>query len=256
VDTIAERLGAMMPDLEKGDLHLPYQFGVERSSDPDATNALPVMRKSDRPFPVRGAAGTAGPSPLAMQITNPPLGKNVPGAAGSWLQSAEQYAHGMPPRQLAAAAGGVGAIVVLAIVGLAAAFTRSTGGGSQAPATANPTAGRAATTAAPDTPAVAASNVPNADESAEVPTYAVDSLPVAGRGPPSKGNGRLSIVATPGWCSISVDGQRRGVTPLNAFELPAGSHRVECVPPTGKTRTSNVNVAEGTATNFKFALDE
>jgi len=256
VDTIAERLGAMMPDLQKGDLHLPYQFGVERSSDPDATNALPVMRKSDRPFPVRVPAGAAGLSPLAMQITNPPLGKNAPGAVGSWLQSAEQYAHGMPPRQLAAAAGGVGAIVVLAIVGLAAAFTRSSGGGSQALATANPTAGRAAATAALDIPAVAASNVPSADESAEVPTYAVDSLPVAGRGPPSKGNGRLSIVATPGWCSISVDGQRRGVTPLNAFELPAGSHRVECVPPTGKTRTSNVNVAEGTATNFKFALDE
>jgi len=262
VDLIAERITAMLPELEKGDLHLPSQYGVERSSDPDATNALPVMRKSDRPPPQPAATLPAGhPSPLAMQITNPPPAKKPLEVAAAWLQTAEKFAHGMPPRQLAAAAGGLGAIVVLVIVALAAAFSR--GGSSSGTVLAASTASAgpvavAATgpTATVDPPGPAASNVPSADESADVPTYSVDSLPVATRGAPGKGNGRLSIVAAPGWCAISVDGQRRGVTPLNAFELPAGAHRVECVPPNRPGKTSMVNVAEGTATHFKFALDE
>jgi hypothetical protein len=113
------------------------------------------------------------------------------------------------------------------------------------------------TAAATEMPTPALSNVPSADESADVPTYSVDSLPVAAtRGAPGKGNGRLSIVAAPGWCAVSVDGQRRGVTPLNAFELPAGAHRVECVPPNRPAKIATVNVAEGTAAHFKFALDE
>jgi serine/threonine-protein kinase len=262
VDLIAERITAMLPELEKGDLHLPSQYGVERSSDPDATNALPVLRKSDRPPPQPAATLPAGhPSPLAMQISTPPPAKKPLEVAVAWLQTAEKFAHGMPPRQLAAAAGGVGAIVVLIIVALAAAFSR--GGSSSGTVLAASTASGgpvvvAATgpTATADPPGPAASNVPSADESADVPTYSVDSLPVATRGAPGKGNGRLSIVAGPGWCAISVDGQRRGVTPLNAFELPAGAHRVDCVPPNRPGKTSMVNVAEGTATHFKFALDE
>ena len=55
---------------------------------------------------------------------------------------------------------------------------------------------------------------------------------------------------------MSVDGVPRGVTPLNGFDLAAGTHRVDCVPPNGKPRSASVNVAEGTATHYKFALDE
>ena len=88
-----------------------------------------------------------------------------------------------------------------------------------------------------------------------MPVISVDSLPVAGRGAPSKGNGRLAIRANPGWCSISVDGAQRGVTPL-VFELPAGAHRVDCTSPAGKTLTTNVSIAEGTASQYHFALEE
>jgi serine/threonine protein kinase len=263
VDLIAERITAMLPSLENSSLHLPSQYGVERSSDPDATNALPVMRKSDRPPPPAATLPAGHPSPLAMQITNPPPPKKPLEMATEWLKTAEKFAHGMPPRQLAAAAGGAGAIVVLIIVGLAAAFSRG-GGNTTAPVAvlaAGSTAATGAATApasaaAADTSNAAMANVPSADESADVPTYSIDSLPVATRGAPGKGNGRLSIVAAPGWCAISVDGQRRGVTPLNAFELPAGAHRVECVPPNRPAKIATVNVAEGTAAHFKFALDE
>jgi serine/threonine-protein kinase len=263
VDLLAERLGAILPTLQESPLHLPSQYGVERSSDPDATNALPVMRKGERP-PQPAATLPAGhPSPLAMQISNPPSGRQPLGVAAGWLRAAEDYAQKLPPRRLAAAAGGGGAVLVLLIVGLAIAFTRGPGNG-QATAATQPTgaapvlaAGTTAATAATvDAPRAVPSNVANADDSADVPTIAVDSLPVATQRAPSKGNGRLSIVASPGWCAVSVDGQRRGVTPLNAFELPAGMHRVDCVPPNGRLHTSNVNVAEGTAAHFKFALDE
>jgi serine/threonine-protein kinase len=267
VDLIVERLAAILPDLEKSELHLPSQYGVERSSDPDATNALPVMRKSDRPPQPAVTLPAGHPSPLAMQITNPPPPKKPLEMAAAWLQNAEKYAHQMPPRHLAVAAGGGGAIVVLVIVGLAAAFTRGPAR-TPAPATAlsAPSSGTAPTTAAStgpgttpatDTAGTGTANVPSADESADVPTYSIDSLPVAAaRGAPGKGNGRLSIVASPGWCAVIVDGQRRGVTPLNAFELPAGAHKVECVPPNRPAKTAMVNVAEGTAAHFKFALDE
>ena len=161
----------------------------------------------------------------------------------------------MSQRELALAAGGAGAVVVLVIVGIAAAFMRS--GPAPLKATSGPVVSSSAATAVvvADTTKPASSTIPSADDSSEVPTFPVDQLPVASRAP-GKGNGRLSIVASPGWCSVSVDGQQRGVTPLTAFELPAGSHRVDCVPPNGRTKTSTVNVAEGTATHFKFALDE
>ncbi len=89
-----------------------------------------------------------------------------------------------------------------------------------------------------------------------MPVISVDSLPVAGRGAPAKGNGRLSVMASPGWCAVSVDGVQRGVTPLATFELPAGGHRLDCVSPSGKTRTASINVAEGTATHYRFTLEE
>jgi serine/threonine-protein kinase len=63
-------------------------------------------------------------------------------------------------------------------------------------------------------------------------------------------------MASPGWCSVSVDGVQRGVTPLATLELPAGGHRLDCVSPSGKTRTASINVAEGTATHYRFTLEE
>jgi serine/threonine-protein kinase len=262
-DLIAERLTAMMPELEKSEQKLPSQYGVERSSDPDATNALPVIpRKSDRPPPpAQGQSPSAAPpgghpSPLAMQITNHPRSSSrATDSAVEWLRGAETYVRSLPPRTLMLAAGGAGAFVLLVVIGIAAAFTRG-GGPSRGALHGSAVSASTGTSPVEPPPPVAMSSIPSADDSADVPTFSVDSLPVAVRGAPSKGNGRLSIVAKPGWCSVSVDGQPRGVTPLSAFELPAGTHRVDCVPPSGKPRTSSVNVAEGTATHYTFALDE
>jgi serine/threonine-protein kinase len=275
-DAISERLTAMLPELTSLDIRLPSPFGTERPSDPDATNALPVMRKSDRPPASGGQPPSLSPqavsaqqpsppgsplSPLAM-ITTPSAKRPAkkPGeVAAAWLRDAEAYVRGLPPRTLALAAGAGGTVLlVLVILGMAAAFARGGGtsqGAVKGSAAASTTTAPPASTSEP-APKLAMSSVPSADDSSDVPTFSVDSLPVATRGAPSKGNGRLSIAAGPGRCTVSVDGVQRGVTPLTTFELPAGSHRVDCVPPGGRPRTVSVNVAEGTATHYKFALDE
>ncbi|MEM9460360.1 MAG: protein kinase [Myxococcota bacterium] len=51
--------------------------------------------------------------------------------------------------------------------------------------------------------------------------------------PVSKGRGHLQVLA-PGvsWAEVTVDGRRRGITPLRKVDLSAGSHRliVKCIP--------------------------
>ncbi|MGH7270592.1 MAG: PEGA domain-containing protein, partial [Polyangiaceae bacterium] len=146
------------------------------------------------------------------------------------------------------------ALLGLALVfGIAAAFGRGRGtphaavqASTVSAATGGIIAPRGALTAAAD-----------ADDTNEVPLISVDSLPVATRGAtPTKGNGRLSIGASPGSCSVSVDGVARGATPLTGVELSAGVHRIECAVAGGKSKTANVSVAEGGTTHFRFALDE
>jgi hypothetical protein len=68
--------------------------------------------------------------------------------------------------------------------------------------------------------------------------------------------GRLSLVSNPGSCSISVDGVPHGATPLTAFEISAGPHRIECSPPSGRPKSANVTVAEGGSVHYSFSLDE
>jgi serine/threonine protein kinase len=268
-DVVAERIEKMLPLLAESTASLPSPYGSEQASDPDATNALPVRKSSATSETVTAPTQPApGPPSGRTALARGGFGQRASDLALSWLRTGETYMKGLTPRTLLLAAGGAGVVVlVLIVVGIAAAFS---GGGGPTSTAAIQGSGIAAATGTAATPsAVAAASpsapppsngglsfVPSADDSAGVPVIAVDSLPVAGRGAPAKGNGRLSVAASSGWCSITVDGVQRGVTPLSAFELPAGGHRIDCVSPTGKTRTANVNVAEGTATHYRFALDE
>ena len=284
-DGIVERLDAMMKDPEALSARLPSPYNEnERPSDPDATNALPLMGGSDREaatksVPPQSGGGRASAPPagsLALQANGVPsawtqsANRGVE-AALAWLRHAEKYVRDLPPKTRAIGAAGAGLVVVLVIIGITAAVS---GGGSTSRAAVQGSAAAAVTGVTPpagaglvgQTSAQAVqtstgtsqptSTPPSADDSSNVPTISVDSLPVVGRGAPAKGNGRLSIVASPGWCSISVDGTQRGVTPLTGFDVPAGTHRVDCTPPSGKSRTATVSVADGTATHYRFALDE
>jgi hypothetical protein len=95
-------------------------------------------------------------------------------------------------------------------------------------------------------------------ESIEVPVISVDSLPVATKSAPPKpaGSGRLAIVASPGSCSVSIDGVSRGLTPVAGVELTAGLHKIECTPPVGRAKTVSVTISDGASARYKFALED
>ena len=216
-DAIAERITAMLPELERSDLHLP---GLA-SADP----------------------------PVTMQIsTLPPTTAKPVDATLVGLQAVGTFVRRLPRTKVAVAGGGLAVLAVA--LGLAATLSRRSGVASAA----GQGSAASAVTGSVVEPKPASTPAPSASASTEVPVISVDSLPVAVRA--SKGNGRLSITASPGWCSVSVDGVARGVTPMTGYEATAGAHRIDCVPPIGKPRTASVTVQEGGTVRHAFSLDE
>ena len=87
----------------------------------------------------------------------------------------------------------------------------------------------------------------------------VESLPVADQplGPVPKGFGRLFIGSQQGWCAISVDGVKKGPTPLPAMDVPVGPHQLRCDPPNGKApKIAGVQVLDGQTARYAFKIDE
>ena len=268
-DLIGERIAQITPELEKSGLRLFPTRSDDLASDPDAADAQPPSSgRSDPPGAKArlsssppSAASAGHPSPLAMQISNraPPAERRTHISFPLLRGTTETPGEAVSARTVAGAV-----LVVALVVGVAFAFPRI----GQSPAA--PPEPAAAASGAPGTPnaivpdtagAVAPPPETSAAGSAsevanEVPLVAVDSLPVAARRTAPKGTGLLSIGAGPGWCSISIDGVGRGVTPIATIALSPGAHRIDCVPPTGKPRTASVNVADGAVTRHKFALDE
>jgi serine/threonine-protein kinase len=255
-DLALERLAPLLAEFEKSELRLP----TERVSDTDAPAAVapkpppPPRLRSDPPPPPGSTTPSQPPGtpnaatvPLAMHITNPPVPPPKPVPAAVPLMQTMIY-----ERSFSGRAVGGAVLAVALVVGIAAAFTRS--GSSSANGAAS-----VATGASGGPPANASAAGPTGvspPEASSVPLVAVDSLPVASRNATAKGIGRLSVSASPGWCSVSVDGVARGVTPLAGIEVPAGAHRVDCVPPSGKARVASVIIGEGALSRHKFALDE
>lgn len=261
-DQVAERLDKMIPTVLEADIPLPSQYGADRPSDPDATAALPARKSGNTPVTLSAPPSTKSPASLPP-VSGAAKGGAGEGKAGSaameWVRHAELFVKKMSPRALLMAAGGAGLFTLLVFVLAVAAVLSDRGPRSSAAIQGSGVAaatGTAAVAVVPDPAHPGPSAATSGDDSAPVPVIAVDSLPVAGKGGPAKGNGRLSVIASPGWCSLSIDGVQRGVTPLATVELAAGPHRLDCVTTSGKAKTANINVAEGTATHYRFALDE
>ena len=233
LDVVAERLLAALPELEHMGVRLPSPAGS--STDPDATNALPVVRPSDRPPPLSlsEAGGTqtpwVTPSGLASQTFN--TRRKQQKQQSSWLLGA-----------------GAAAIVfvVLGIGVLAAVKLRKTAAPAPTPVVTT------ATVAAPIAPTPAPT--PSSDGT---PVYSVDNLPIAKSGAPARGFGRLTIVAEGFFCNVSMDGKPVGTTPVASLTVTAGTHHLKCEPPSGKVRNATVVVAPGNdVTLFKFPANE
>lgn len=260
-DLVSEHLTSLLPELEASGLSLapqiadatpsPAAVSAAASSGHNAGSDTPTSRPPSSRMRAAGAiSGQA--SPLAMQITNhPPAPETVSHPSFGLLQNM-----GAKGRRMSLRSAGGAVVTIALIVGAAAAFARigqPTATTLDSAATKVVAASAAVGSAPSATPPAAPSGKPGPSS---VPVIAVDSLPLAARPALSKAMGHLSVAAAPGWCTISVDGLARGPTPVAAIDVPAGAHRVECVPPSGKPRTATVTVAEGTVTRHKFALEE
>jgi serine/threonine protein kinase len=229
-DLVVERITAMLPELERSEVRLP---GVT-SVDP----------------------------PVTIQVsTLPPSAARPMDATFVGLQAFGTFVRGLPPHTVALLGTALGVVTVV----LAVATMK--GRAASARAVQGPAAVAAAAAMTPPPPAeataqTAAAAAPTADDaasagpaaSADVPIYSIDSLPTAAHA--ARGKARLSVTASPGWCSVSIDGVARGVTPMKGFDVRPGTHRVECVPPSGKARTAMVTVADGRLARRAFSLDE
>jgi serine/threonine-protein kinase len=258
-EAIAERIMTILPEIERSELKLPSpRHSGESLSDPDATNALPVVRgsgvPSDRPAQLGAATSPGAVGPRSGN--GPASGYSAPWAtpAGS-SQVGQAPGTNLAPAALAGkprfayVAGGVAFGVVAAVI--AVGMIRGAKGEPHA------VQGGEAVAAAPaiELPATPAAT-------ASVPVISIDSLPVAPSNAPqaqvpspARGTGRLFISAAPSWCSISVDGMKRGPTPLPAIDLSAGPHTLRCEAPSGHSKSASIIVSEGATSRYKFTVD-
>lgn len=235
-ESVAEQLVALLPELEKDPKPLPAPKTVLSTDDPDATNALPIVRPGDRPMSVPPPAAGA-PHFSAWPTPTPNLSYTT---APTSLPPPAPSAH----RSMYAGGAAAAAVIVVLLVLLVSALRRE------------PTV---ITVAGPSLPDAGITQVTSATPPVEsnVPVVAVDTLPVAAKPafPLEKGRGRLFITAGPGWCKVSVDGQPKGPTPLPALDLAPGAHQLKCEAPGRKPKLVSVVIQEAAAANYKFNVD-
>jgi serine/threonine-protein kinase len=288
-EEITSRMRSLLPELEASPLRLPTPLIATSVVDPDATNALPVLRASDRPPPAAHYTPGHGFTPPSMQgggqqgqslsITGERSGSLPPGSVPpypssgptgpSWHTPNTSYASitVSAPRPRSTAWIAIGA-VALGIVALGAGVGlgwKGRGAGNAAPSDrASSSLAKPADTsrvgAAPPPTTPLPSPVAAANPS-EPPSISVDSLPgtnasTKAAGPVPRGAGRLLVTATPGWCNLMVDGKERGPTPVAGIDLPAGAHQLRCDAPGGKFKTTSVTIQEGATSRIKIALDD
>jgi serine/threonine-protein kinase len=246
---VVERLDAILVDLAGTDRRLPNPFdGVAVESVRTRADAPAPRRPADpRPPPAatpREFGGTSPPISIPMSAPVVLAGRNRPTAP--FGSRALGRAHSLVPFA-------TGAVVLLAaVVGVAGLMRRGSTTRS------GTTFGAAAATvvfAPAQTPGPFPSSNPSRDV---VPTVSVDALPVAMHNVVARAriDGRLTIGAAPGSCSVSIDGIPRGATPLRAFEVTAGVHQVDCVPPTGEPKTATIAVSPGIESRYHFAVPQ
>ena len=245
-DTVAERLARALPEIDASPMRLPSPYGAGPPSDPDATNAMPVLR-ADYALPQsfqNTPAPRSGNSPPGAFST--PSGTPPQSGALMALAALPPWARNAPKWALALGGSGV-LLTFIALVILLATLTRA--GGKREVAAAS--AASAVIASLPRASATPAASDP--------PTINFDSLPVAA-GSSGKANagktGSLSVDASPGACIVTIDGTPHGSTPVDNLSLGAGVHRIECAPAGGKVRAASVTIQNGEPERYKFLLDD
>ena len=269
-DEVAEALMQSLPDLEAKPLTLPPPASGYLHADPDATNALPVIRPSDRPPP------SMSYPPLGRSPSNPALSGpiSIPPPPGTPTASTvPSGAHAIRPawsnpQVWLIAMGAAAFVVVLSLVVMFAMHGMN--GPSEAVAEhhepSTPLAVPAGHPAEPPKapPAVESHDwtvIPAATPSAaaQAPVNAPAPPAASARATSASGSsdkprpGRIAIGSSPVPCTLVVDGVKRGQTPVAALDLAPGAHKLTCTAK-GKTQEHSFNVAAGTSGRhvFKF----
>ena len=247
-DDIAERMTAALPELEKSSMRLPIpaRSAGEPLSDPDATNALPVVRSSLAQSSASGIKAPRSGNGPASGYTTPwgtPPGSQATPATDVTVNRRPQVTYFL---------GGASLSMAVALVALIS--FRVVRGGSHGAEASTQTEGHDKAAFVNGAAQPAPSSAP---ATSGVPVISVDSLPVAARSSagPDHGTGRVLIGASPGWCTVSVDGVKQGPTPLPALDLSTGSHQLKCEPPTGKPKNASIVIQDGATARYKFVVD-
>lgn len=268
-EEVIAMLRAAMPELEASAVRLPIPLVTNGPVDPDATGALPVLRASDRPPSMPPPGDTSSNSAASIsairagQVSSGSWGLANPASApsgSSWQTPNTSYASitvSAPAKRHPAWLIAAGAALVLGGIGIGAVVAaRRPQAGSVVSRPPEPTASQAALESVPAASSTTAPSPPAAS-GVETPTLSVDALPGAAKpGPVPAGSGRLLLAASPGACTIAVDGKDHGSTPLPAIDLPAGAHQISCKPANGKPRAASVTVQDGATSKYRFALDD
>lgn len=242
-EDIATMLREAMPTLEASDFRLPMPASAAIGFDPDATNALPVVRASDRPITIdQGSNPSLQGIPSAL-ATSDIWGLHAASApsGSAWQTPNTSYASvhvPPPPRRSQMWLIAAGAALVLGGIGIGAVVVA---GGRSEPAAAH----------------VQPPPAPVEKSTGDTPTLTVDALPGASsEAPLPKGSGRLSVAASPGACALTIDGTERGLTPVASVILSAGVHQLACKPSKGKPRVTSVTVPDGATSKYRFAFED
>jgi len=147
----------------------------------------------------------------------------------------------LPPPPRTSTALLLGALAALGLVGIGAAATYALTGSRRAPAS-----------DADDPPATTIGSSSSPPGRGAKP--AGDAPAASAMAPPARGTGRVSVIASPGWCTVVVDGTKRGLTPL-LIDLPVGTHDLQCEAPSGSARSTTVVVTDGATSKYRFALE-
>ena len=286
-EEITSRVRKTLPELEASGQRLPTPLIATSVVDPDATNALPVLRASDRPPPaahytpghsftppsMQGSGSIPPGSPLSMSGSVPPGSASVPpypasGPTGpSWHTPNTSYASitvsAPRPRNNAWIAVGAVALGVVALGAGVGLGWKGRGAGNAASSSALAKPADTAKNTSANAPPPPVTPLPTATTN-EPPSISVDSLPGTSGGtvtskplgPVPRGSGRLLVTANPGWCNLTVDSKERGPTPVAGIDLSPGAHQLRCEAPGGKVKTTSVTIQEGATSRIKLALDE
>jgi serine/threonine-protein kinase len=256
-DAVVERVERILVSLADSEARLPVPVRKSETPPPPPASDGRPRPGADWPGAASGDAASLRlpppATPTALAISTPlPLGRHTKTSTYPvWLS----FVQAAPP-SARAVAGAIAAIVILAAVVAGTRGGSPANAGAAAQALAPPQGGAIGSVAPPSSASPPAAAVPGAPaDSSDVPVVSVDSLPLAGKGGSrAKSNGRLTVAATPGACSVSIDGVARGETPLPSLELSVGIHRVECAPATGAPQSVKVVISEGTESHYQFAL--